>query len=227
MADTEETPPTEAPESPVSVLPRLRSASGSGGLRTLRSGSASPTRRGRKWAPQGSFDSGSSRRERCTLTYDAAKDPNLTPDFRTAIQKRVGSMTKRTSYTFERDRLNNIDHNMKHTEQTSRTRFIKEIETRRPDFMFRTWDLWPEIQAYYPSLLSAGGSELCPIERRKSINAPYEPKQRKSNESLLMTGEWRGSSPVLLDTLRSTGTHNGSLISFKLPVSPYKNVVDF
>ncbi len=73
-------------------------------------------------------------------------------------------MTDHKSFTKERDRQNTLMNHVKRSEQNARLHHITQINERRPDYgLYRTWELWPEVQAYYPSLAGAVSSSDPPF----------------------------------------------------------------
>mmetsp|Transcript_14129 Transcript_14129/g.17125 ORF Transcript_14129/g.17125 Transcript_14129/m.17125 type:complete len:204 (+) Transcript_14129:114-725(+) len=153
---------------------------------TSRSRSASPTKT-RRWHPDSPFDSTCSRRETLTQTYDAVNDPHLSEVQKKKMREMVSGCTNPKSFTYERDRQHILMEDTRTKEQMERESQLVGLHGRRPEIYQRVWDLSPNQRAYYPSLLSAGGSELCPIKRRLQINPPTD---RSDNQSLLASRTW-------------------------------------
>ncbi|XRB03386.1 hypothetical protein NFJ02_17g27400 [Pycnococcus provasolii] len=173
----------EAVVEAVVSLPPLRqltsSASGQAGMKSLSAGN------GRKWKPAKPWDSSSSRLERTTAVYDAASDKYISAGFRAGIRRTLNATSNTKSHAVERDQHRLVEQAYLAAERVERDGQLAGLTTEQPLMYKRTWDLWPTQERYYPSTLSAGGSDLCPIRRRMVV---VPPKDHVPCESLSTTG---------------------------------------
>mmetsp|Transcript_11386 Transcript_11386/g.35987 ORF Transcript_11386/g.35987 Transcript_11386/m.35987 type:complete len:189 (-) Transcript_11386:339-905(-) len=170
---------------------------GEGGMRSSRS--LSPVKRRRSpskpWKPVAPFDPSSSISERVTLTYDVMSDPHLPEEYKSHITSRKGDeLYQANTFTVENDRKEKLISSAKASQHVERRKQLERLYEGRVELFERIWTLWPDYFAYYPSIISAGGSELCPVKRRMQIEPP---KNRVPNQSLLLTGRWVATTTPL------------------------------
>ncbi|KAK3250721.1 hypothetical protein CYMTET_39912 [Cymbomonas tetramitiformis] len=185
----------------------------------------------RKWEPNAPFDASSSRNETLTRTYDARSDPHLSSSFRSKIKMLQDDQTGAKSYSSERDRQHEIMENARGSEQERRGTQLSGLSGRRPELYQRTWDLQADQKAYYPSLLSAGGADLCPIKKTLQIDPSPD---KVPNHSLLACSTATFDVGSLRSDLRKSmgsGTmmSNDSVLSATLRkhlCSPHQTTVD-
>mmetsp|Transcript_39914 Transcript_39914/g.55490 ORF Transcript_39914/g.55490 Transcript_39914/m.55490 type:complete len:212 (+) Transcript_39914:374-1009(+) len=155
--------------------------------RSTRSFSTSPRKRSRAprvWTPDKPFDSSSSVKELTTRIYSTTDDPHLSPMYR----RRCKELEKKSaSFAEQRDRLDELNIERRMQETDHRGGQLTRMYESRPELYERTWGLLPDQRAYYPSTLSAGGSELCPIKRTQQIDPPLD---HVDNQSLLAHPHW-------------------------------------
>eukprot|EP00241_Pyramimonas_parkeae_P010477 CAMPEP_0114256374 /NCGR_PEP_ID=MMETSP0058-20121206/18114_1 /TAXON_ID=36894 /ORGANISM="Pyramimonas parkeae, CCMP726" /LENGTH=248 /DNA_ID=CAMNT_0001370927 /DNA_START=57 /DNA_END=803 /DNA_ORIENTATION=- len=178
-----------------------------------RSRSLSPTKKPRSWRPDKPFDSTNSVSERTTTIYSAMQDKHLYPKYR----KSCGNLENKSSkYASLRDKQEETLHKKKQVVEEQRKIQLERLQEFRPELYERTWELQHEQRAYYPSTLSAGGAELCPIKRKQQINPP---KDVVDNQSLLAHPFWAsmGSSSNLRSSSFRFSQSHGSSNSYQPP----------
>eukprot|EP00873_Tetraselmis_striata_P006579 jgi/Tetstr1/426843/TSEL_017058.t1 len=124
------------------------------------------------WRPAAPFDSSSSRAESTTLSYDASKDMHLPKDYRLRVRTAREKNTLKDDYARAADK---VTHQMVRDKQQTaavKSRSLMRRYAGSAKLYSRTWDIWPNEAAYYPTSTGAGGADMNAIQRSMSVNKP-------------------------------------------------------